>query len=440
MRQVLFHIPLKAGWLPAGVPLPAFLLACGLAVALCLWLLSRYALRVGVAPEYVRSLAAWSALAGVAAAVIVYALADQFPAGLPIYGFGMMLFLAFLVCIWLAGRRAEREGIAREHIQDLAIWLFIGGLIGARITFLLSERPLPTVDQFMTRFYRIWDGGIVLYGAVLGALVGYAGAYYFLFRKARVSTLKLMDIVAPAVAVGICLGRIGCFLNGCCYGQVACADCAVYPVHFPLTAPAGEELVANGYQSAGFILAPEQDGRGVKVDRVVPGSAAEAAGLRPGDVIVEAGGQEVAVPDDLANYLASLRRLPQNRGKTELVLTVRPAEGQPGQLAFTPRTLGLHPTQLYESVSMFLLFLLLTAYYPFRRRDGEVMVLLMLGYAVHRFLNEMLRADPRPVQFERITSLILFGAGVALYLWILRKPVQYRTEVPVKEEAVAARV
>jgi prolipoprotein diacylglyceryltransferase len=388
----------------------------------------------------VRSLAVWSALAGVAAAVIDYSLADQFPGGLPIYGFGMMLFLAFLLCTWLAGRRAEREGIPREYIQDLAIWLFIGGLIGARITFLLSERPLPSVEQFITRFYRIWDGGIVLYGAVLGALAGYAAAYYFVFRKARVPTLKLADIVAPSIAVGICLGRIGCFLNGCCYGQVACPDCVVYPVHFPLTAPAGEELVRDGSQSAGFTLAPDQDGRGVKVDRVVPGSAADRAGLQPGDVIVEAGGQEVAGPDDLANYLANLRHLPQNRGKTQLELTVRPPQGQTEQLAFTPRTLGLHPTQLYESISMFLLFLLLTAYYPFRRRDGQVMVLLMLGYAVHRTLNELLRADPRPVSFELVTSLILFGAGVLLYLWILRKPVQYRTEVPAEEEARATPV
>src|SRR4051794_31279747 len=88
MRQVLFHVPLKAGFLPAEVPLPAFLLGGGLALALCFWLLSRYARRLGIAPEWVRSLAVWSALAGVASAVVVYALADQFPGGLPIYGFG----------------------------------------------------------------------------------------------------------------------------------------------------------------------------------------------------------------------------------------------------------------------------------------------------------------------------------------------------------------
>jgi prolipoprotein diacylglyceryltransferase len=355
-----------------------------------------------------------------------------FPEGVPIYGFGMMLFLAFLLCTWLGGRRAQREGIAKEHMQDLAIWLFVGGLLGARITFLLAETPWTGVRDFLWQLPRIWDGGIVLYGSVVGGLVGYLGFYSFVFRKYNLPTLKLADIVAPSVAVGLCLGRIGCFLNGCCYGQVACPDCVTYPVRFPLTAPPGEALVRDGYQSAGFTLVPGKDPQAgpVVVDKVVPGSAA-AAGLHPGDVIVKAGGKEVDTARDLALYVSGLRHLPENRGKTDLDLVVRPAQGGDDQpRTFTPHTLGLYPTQLFESVSMFLLFLLLTAYYPFRRRDGQVMVLLMVCYAVHRFLNELLRADSRPVAFERYSSVILFACGVGLCLWLLRKPVQYRAQMP----------
>ena len=82
--------------------------------------------------------------------------------------------------------------------------------------------------------------------------------------------------------------------------------------------------------------------------------------------------------------------------RTQLEFAVRPANGgEAEERAFTPRTLGLYPTQLYESVSMFLVFLLLTAYYPFRRRDGQVMVLLMVCYAVHRYLNEIDRRSAR---------------------------------------------
>src|SRR5207302_10100668 len=127
---------------------------------------------------------------------------------------------------------------AKEHIQDLAIWLFIGGLLGARVTYYLLHVPWTNFRDFVEWLPKIWDGGIYIYGSVLGALVGYLGAYFFVFRKYRISTLKLADIIAPSVAVGLCLGRVGCFLNGCCYGQVACADCGVYAVHFRLSAPA----------------------------------------------------------------------------------------------------------------------------------------------------------------------------------------------------------
>jgi prolipoprotein diacylglyceryltransferase len=369
-----------------------------------------------------------------------------FPDGIPIYGFGMMLFLAFILCTWLAGRRARREGIAKEHIQDLAIWLFIGGLLGARTTYLLwGEASRPTFTEFITRLPKIWDGGIILYGSVVGALIGYLGAYFFIFRKYHISTLKLADIIAPSVAVGLCLGRIGCFLNGCCYGQVACADCAVYPVHFPLSAPAREALVDAGTQTvAGFTVAADQptDLDGVKVGKVERGSAAYDAGLRDGDVIqgVTVGDgpeQKVTGTNDLARVLGSLQYW--KRGATTIRLDVRHAGGTAAATPeFTPRTVGLHPTQLYESVSMFLLFLVLTAYYPLRTRDGQVMAVLMVCYGVHRFFNEMLRDDPRPVGFESYSSVLLVGAGLALLAWTWLRPAQYRPQVPAQEPASVA--
>jgi prolipoprotein diacylglyceryltransferase len=351
------------------------------------------------------------------------------PDGIPIYGFGLMLFLAFILCTWLAGRRAQNAGIAREHIQDLAIWLFIGGLIGARITFLIEEDPSPDFMAFLWKLPRIWDGGIILYGSILGGIAGYIGAYYFIFRRHGISTLKLADIIAPAIAVGLCLGRFGCFLNGCCYGQVACPDCPVYAVHFPWTAPAGEALVDGGFQTIGFTIRDEPGGKGVKVDRVVPGSEAEKCGLQAGDLIVQAGDREVSHATDLTNYLRYIRYSPNNRGATELTFHVDRGESNFEPRSFTPHTLGLYPTQLFESISMLLLFMLLTAYFPFRTRDGQVMVLLMLCYAVHRYLNEMLRDDPRPIGFERYASVILFAAGVVLGLWLLTRPAQYRTQM-----------
>lgn len=416
MRQVLFHIPLKADWLPANLPLSVFLfLVCLMAAGLAA-LIARRA-RQPMVRENLRGASFWLLGFGVLSAIVVHVAGPRLPQGLPIYGFGMMLFLAFILCTWIAGRRAESEGVAREHIQDVAMWLFIGGLIGARITYLRAEMHM-SFTEMLGEFYKIWEGGIVLYGSVLGGLVGYAFAYWFLFRKYGLSTLRLADILAPSIAVGICLGRFGCFLNGCCYGQVACPTCPVYAVHFPLSALARQGVVEQGYQTpVGFTLSRNQPlDKGARVGKVDPDSEAFRAGLRNGDLILRVNECEVDSADMLTRCLVN--NWP--RGENQLRLTVQHADqSEPVDLnTIEPRTLGLHPTQLYEVVSMALLFLLLTAYYPLRRRPGQVMAVLMACYGVHRYLNELLRDDPRHQGLESYTSIFLVISGIALWVYL----------------------
>ncbi len=359
---------------------------------------------------------------------------------LAIPSFGVMLCLAFVLCTWFAARRAQRVGIAPQMIQDLVIWLFAGGLIGARIVYLVQEEHTGFWET-IKRLPLIWQGGIVFYGSVFGGLVGYLGAWWFIFRKHRIPTLRLADVIAPAIALGLCLVLIGCLLNGCCYGQVACPDCAVYPtIHYPLAAQAREALVESGFQTAaGFTYASNQPGLdGVRVGQVVPSSPAWNSGLRPGDVIVAAEDHGIHTPEDLSTYLINLRNL---QGKSALALTVQhPGAKAPSVLPpFTPDTLGLYPTQVYESISMVLLLLLALAYEPFRRREGQVMALVMMGYAFHRYLNELLRDDPRPIGFERYVSVLLFAAGLALWLWLQFAPLKkkYSTNEPALAAATA---
>jgi prolipoprotein diacylglyceryltransferase len=275
-------------------------------------------------------------------------------------------------------------------------------------------------------FYKIWEGGLVVYGAVPGGIIAYFLAYYFQLRKYGVSNWKMADIIAPCFALGLCLGRFGCFFNGCCFGNVACPDCPA--ISFPLAAPPRFALVGTGYQTAaGFTLDP--NARSAMVELVEPSSPAWSKGLRPGDKITKVNGHNVDIPGDL-DRLFSVNNWP--RGKNDVVLTVRHGGSGPESTlpAFTPWTIGLHPTQLYESISMALLFALLMAYYPFRRHDGEVMVLFMVGYAVHRFLDEILRADTDPVAFHMTlsqnVSVLVLAAALILGLILWRKPVQYR--------------
>jgi prolipoprotein diacylglyceryltransferase len=345
------------------------------------------------------------------------------PDGIPIYGFGAMLFVAFFLTTWLAGRRGEKEGIPAARIQDLAIWLFVGGIIGARMAHVILEREGNLLERFAD-FFKLWDGGLVLYGSLAGGLVGFFAAYYFAFRKQQISPSKMADVLAPSLAVGICLGRIGCLLNGCCFGEVACSHCP--SMEFPMSSPVRFALVQRGLQTPAGFLTSRVPGGKVVVEAVAPDSPAARSGLLAGDTIVAVNGDELKHPTDYNESL--LGGWP--RGKQDLTLAVTHKDSkEPVTLpAFRPETLGVHPTQLYESISMALLFLVLTFYFPFRRRAGEVMALFCICYGIHRFLNEMLRADnDRPIGFERYTSVALVVGGALLLLW-LRRPVVQKAE------------
>ena len=92
---------------------------------------------------------------------------------------------------------------------------------------------------------------------------------------------------------------------------------------------------------------------------------------------------------------------------------------------FRPLTLGLNPTQIYETISMVLLLFFMLSYYPLKRYDGSVMVFFMLGYGVHRFLNEMLRTDTDPVAFNMTLSqnisIVVLIAGLVLGAIVWRR-------------------
>ncbi len=401
------------------------------------------------------------------------------PSGIPIHGFGVMLVITLVSCVAFFGWLSQKTGsnLPREKVQDLVIVLFVSGLAGARLTYMLQNH-IP-----LTQFLRIWEGGIVLYGGIIAGMAAFLLYYFGVLKRFRVKMWRLADATAPAIALGIALGRIGCFLNGCCYGHVADEGCPA--VGFPLlTAPARDNVVDKfGYQTpVGFTLRRgTPDELQSVVDKVETNSQAAAAGLMPGDRITEVNGFPnggVLVVYGAADQLARVEQLARERGATrvdvlsgekgdpraklyfddpatavavrnnlradlginsgavdfftdlinsnwprgeqQLDLKVARAGAAVTVPSFVPRTLGLHPTQLYETASMLMLVLFLLAYYPLRRHDGQLFTLFIACYAVHRFLNEILRNDT-PIEgfgmsLSQNISVLMLAAAIGLEL------------------------
>ena len=255
--------------------------------------------------------------------------------GVRLFGFGAMIVLAFIAATWLAAWRAKREKLDPEVILDMAFWVVFSGMVGARLFYCYEYwgQEINSVWDVL----QYWKGGIVFYGGIVGGTIA-----FFVYRWYRPFPLRpYMDVMAPSIAIGTFFGRIGCFLNGCCYGD-ACQ--LPWAVSFPRWSP--------------------------------PWSHQEALKLISRD---------------------SLWSLP------------------------------VHPTQLYAAFDGLVILVLLSAYYPLRRRDGEVIGLLMVTYPITRFLVEMLRND-EGVFFAGMTisqniSVVLFVLGLAYWGWLLQKPV-----------------
>lgn len=134
---------------------------------------------------------------------------------LVIYAYGVMVALAFVTGLWLAGRRGLRVGIPAERVTDLGIWLIAGTIIGARTFYVVTYWRDDFAGKPLWEIFALRHGGLVFYGGFIGATL--AGMIYV--RLKNLDFWKLADVLAPSVALGFGIGRIGCLLNGCCYGR-----------------------------------------------------------------------------------------------------------------------------------------------------------------------------------------------------------------------------
>lgn len=234
---------------------------------------------------------------------------------LTIHWYGVMIALAFLAGLWTATRRARRENISSERIADIVLWLMVGGILGARIVYVTTYWKDEFAGQPLSEIFMIQHGGLVYYGGLIGAAL----AGFICIRWKKLPLWKTVDVLAPSCALGNFFGRIGCLLNGCCYGR-ACN--LPWAIRFP-----------------------------------------------PG----------------------------------------HPTGGLP-----------VHPTEIYDALDNFILYLLLAWLFRRKKFDGEVFATYLIGYAITRTVMEYFRGDYPPDQIHfgltpgELISIPIFIAGLVL--------------------------
>ena len=236
-----------------------------------------------------------------------------------LHTYGLFVATGFLVGLMVTIKIGKAEGIAPQQTMDIGFLIIVAAIVGSRLMYVLMnisyyvERPID--------IFKMWQGGLVFSGGIVCVVL----AVVWYTRRHQLSFWRMADMWAPAMAVGQAIGRIGCFMAGCCYGK--------------------------------------------------------PTGSRWGAVFTD--------PHSLA-----------------------------------PLNIPLHPTQLYSSVSNFIIFFILLLLHRKKKFDGQVFLWLLVLHSTARLFVERFRGDDRGMVLESgmtitqlVTLVILIGAIVTLYIF-----------------------
>jgi len=432
VRQTLFYIPHEILDVPVFGMGWALLVWAILSVVLLLWLVRRQGWNADTR-SYLPLLLLVAAAFYFGLPFLEERPANGPPLGLAIRGYGVMLLVGVICGVGLTIQQARRMGLDPELIYSLALWAFVGGIVGARAFYVIQywhRFDHATLGATIGALMNVTEGGLVVYGSLLGG--GITGIWFM--RKHRLPLLAVIDLVTPALLIGLAIGRIGCLLNGCCHGGLC--EYRALGITFPKgNPPYAHDSPAYDYQQSlgqlhGFAIGWNPDREEAFVKAVEPNGAAEKGGLMEGAVIVSINGRPLDSYESITrrpvnSYEAAREILTisgpalaieTDKGTSEVVLPKLP-----------PRSKPVHPTQVYSSINAAVLCLLLWAYYPFRRRDGEVIALLLTLYPITRFLLEIIRNDEpgrfgTPLTVSQIISLAVLAGAFVFWRHLSRQP------------------
>jgi len=300
----------------------------------------------------------------------------------PVRSFGVMMVIGFFLGFYLLGKLGHKISSNPQLITNLALYCLIAGVVGARVFYVFHH--LDKLERPLTSMFAVWHGGLEFYGGVILAIP----VIVFYSRCHKLPVLRCLDIMAIALMLGLSFGRLGCFLNGCCFGKPSELPWAV---RFP-------------YNSFAYF---SQINANLERNRSVP---------------------QLKLPhNEYSSYPDISTKL--HPKPFEELTEQQKFEVTKGKYQCLP----VHPTQLYSSANAVLLCLVL--YLFWRRsqrttvsgytkklftRPGQTFALAFILYGITRFLIEYIR-DDNP--FEYAWWAIYKGGTVSqnlsIYLAIL---------------------
>jgi len=132
---------------------------------------------------------------------------------LTLHTYGVLLAAAYLTGMWVVVRSAREAGADVDRVLDWMFWGIVGAILGARLLYVVVN--LPHYAAHPIEIVQVWKGGLVFYGGVFG---GFVAAMLYLLPR-HLPAWQWADFVAPALALGQGVGRMGCLAAGCCYGK-----------------------------------------------------------------------------------------------------------------------------------------------------------------------------------------------------------------------------
>jgi len=333
--------------------------------------------------------------------------------GWTVKGYGVMLMLGFLSGIWLAARRAAKVKANPDVVLNIGFIALIFGILGARVWYVIHYWHEQFAGKGFLAAINVTAGGLTFFGGFFGAMIAIA----IYLRIKRLSIRMYLDILAPSVMWGHAFGRLGCFLNGCCWGAICItpAGAAALPwaVRFPYGSPPHiDQWLKKQVTLPAELICEWSDGRNWPVSRESIAKQPEQL-LRPyRDLQNAKQAYEQAVKDgadektlarlqtrlDLARQRfqafehsvrdllakaqvfpdqANIAQLPRSRIHPDEPMTVSELR----DLARAHRSLPAHPTQLYAAIDSLLISFVLSALFYRRKRHGVLICATLIMYS-----------------------------------------------------------